>query len=306
MIPIVTRALFDAFVFDLDGTLLDGHARLSDRTARAVRGLVDAGYVVVLATGRSLAGTREIHDALGLDTEICAYNGAWIGGRDGVDPWHYAPIPNDRIADLHALERRARFLFRHSGVRKFTARPSDALHERVAAWYSNVEHVDGGPLALPSRDLVRVSLFFEGGDAVNAAWGDLSEAARGELHRETFPMSIFPGFEDVSLHLCEVQRRGRGKAEVYRYLAERHGIPAHRVVAVGDQSNDLPLLADAGLPVAMGNAIEALRVIARLVIGDHRHHGIANWLEEHVLPAGGAPRTAPGRGGGHAARPSGI
>lgn len=284
MIPIVTRALFDAFVFDLDGTLLDGQARLSERTSRAVRALVSAGYVVVLATGRSLAGTREVHDALGLDTEICAYNGAWIGGHDGVDPWHYAPIPDARIADLHVLERRARFLFRHNGVRKFTARPADALHQRVADWYTNVEHVDGGPSALPSRDLVRVSLFFEGGDAATAAWGELSDGARDELHRETFPMSMFPGFEDVSLHLLEVQRRGRGKAEVYRYLAERHGIPSHRVVAVGDQSNDLPLLRDAGLPVAMGNAIDELRAIARLVIGDHRHDGIAKWIEEHVLP----------------------
>ncbi len=285
MIPIVTRALFDAFVFDLDGTLLDGHARLSDRTARAVRALVGAGYVVVLATGRSLGGTRETHELLGLDTEICAYNGAWIGGHEGIDPWHYAPIPDARIVELAALEQRARFLFRHSGVRKFTVRPTDALHRRVADWYTNVEHVDGGPLALPSRDLVRVSLFFEGLPAADAAWGSLSPDARDELHRETFPMAIFPGFEDVSLHLCEVQRRGRGKAEVYRYLAERHGIPAHRVVAVGDQSNDLPLLRDAGLPVAMGNAIDELRAIARLVIGDHRHEGIAHWIEEHVLPA---------------------
>ena len=288
MTPLVSRDRFDAFVFDLDGTLLDGAARLTDRTVRAVRALKAAGYVVVLATGRSLAGAREVHDALGLDTQICAYNGAFIGGHDGLDPWHYAPIPDAALADLRTLERGARFLFRHTGERKFTARAAaDDLHRRVAAWYTNVEHVEGGPAALPSRDLVRVSLFFEGAEAVEAAWADLPPAAREALHRETFPMAIFPGFDDVALHLCEVQRRGNGKAEVYRYLLERHGIGAHRVVAVGDQRNDLSLLRDAGLPVAMGNAVEELRALARLVIGDHRDDGVARFLEEHVLAVDG-------------------
>lgn len=291
--PTVSRAHFDAFVFDLDGTLLDAHARLSTRTLRCVRALVDEGWLVVLATGRSLAGTREIHDALGLSTQICAYNGAWIGGRDGIDPWHYDPIPDGLVPDLRGLEGRARFLFRHCGARKFTARPTDPLHVRVANWFAAVEAVDAAHGPLPERDLVRVSLFFDGRPAVDAAWGALSPAAQAGLHRQTFPMAIFPGFEDVDLHLCEVQRKGRGKAEVYRYLAEHHGVPAHRVVAVGDQLNDLPLLRDAGLPVAMGNAVDELRAIARLVIGDHRDDGIARFLEETVLL-----RTTGGGGGG--------
>lgn len=298
MTPLVSRDRFDAFVFDLDGTLLDGDARLTDRTVRAVRALRAAGYLVVLATGRSLAGARDVHDALGLDTEICAYNGAWIGAHDGLDPWHYAPIPDASIAHLRALERGARFLFRHAGDRKFTLPAADDLHRRVAAWYTNVEHVEGGHAALPSRDLVRVSLFFEGAESVEAAWADLPPVARDALHRETFPMAIFPGFEDVGLHLCEVQGRGSGKAEVYRYLRERHGIGAERVVAVGDQRNDLSLLRDAGLPVAMGNAVEELRALARLVIGDHRDDGVARFLEDHVLGTGGlASRTAGGGGG---------
>ena len=313
--PTVSRALYDAFVFDLDGTLLDGHARLAPRTIRAVRALVDEGFVVVLATGRSLAGTREIHDALGLTTEICAYNGAWIGARDAALPWHYDPIPDLWLPDLQALERRSRFNFRHSGARKFTARPVDEMHRRVAEWFANVESVDSDLVALPSRDLVRVSLFFDGRDVADDAWAALSDGAREGLHRETFPMAIFPGFEEVDLHLCEVQRRGRGKAEVYRYLAERHGIPPNRVVAVGDQLNDLPLLRDAGLPVAMGNAVDELRAISRLVIGDHRHDGIARWIEEDVLVrTHGAFRPEKSDGGGgvvgergpEPVRPSGV
>jgi hydroxymethylpyrimidine pyrophosphatase-like HAD family hydrolase len=79
-----------------------------------------------------------------------------------------------------------------------------------------------------------------------------------------------------------VQRRGRGKAEACRWLSESRGIPPARVVAVGDQCNDVPLLREAGLAVAMGNAVPAARAEADLVIGDHREEGVARFLDDHV------------------------
>src|SRR5260370_30797837 len=42
-------------------------------------------------------------------------------------------------------------------------------------------------------------------------------------------------------------------------LAEHVGVPLHRVVAVGDQENDLEMLREAGLGVAMPHAPEAVR-----------------------------------------------
>ena len=281
--PTVTRDRFDALVFDLDGTLLDGKGALSDRAKQAVARARDAGYLVVLATGRSLSGTREIHRALELDTDACCYNGAWIGRPDSEHaPWHYAPIADPLLTHVAAVEGRARFHFRHHRHMKYTPRIEHDDHRRVAKWFLNVVEVAGGKDSLPGSDLIRVSLFFDGLDASEAAWASLPDAAREALHREVFPMAIFPDFEDVGLVLCEVQGHGQGKAEVYRFLKERHGIPAARVVAVGDQQNDVPMLAGAGLAVAMGNAIPAARDVADLVIGDHRADGLAKWLDAEV------------------------
>jgi hydroxymethylpyrimidine pyrophosphatase-like HAD family hydrolase len=282
-VPRVTRDRYDAFLVDLDGTLLDGQGTLDDGSRTAVARLLDAGYVVVIATGRSRAGTQEIHRALGLSTEACCYNGSWIGRFDGEPPFHYAPIPDDLVPGLLPLERRARHRFRHHGDHKYTSRCGDASHQRIARWFTKVVEVDeDGGGRLPDRDLVRVSAFFDDLGATEDAWGALPEDARRSLARETFPMAIFPGFEDVSLHLCEVQRKGRGKAEAYRLLADRYGVPASRVVAVGDQQNDLSLLGEAGLAVSMGNGVPALREVADLVIGDHREGGFARWIASEL------------------------
>jgi Cof subfamily protein (haloacid dehalogenase superfamily) len=287
-VPPVTRSRFDAFLLDLDGTILDGRGALSGPTREAVARLTDEGYVVVLATGRSPAGTREVHRALGLSTEACCYNGSWIGRLDapGDAPFHYAPIPDDVVPHLEPLERRARHGFRHHGEHKYTRRSADESHRRIARWFTNVVEVEALPgealCPLPGRDLLRVSVFFDDLAATDAAWTALSDGARAALDRQTFPMAIFPDFEDVSLHLCEVQRKGRGKAEAYRLLSERCGIDPSRVVAVGDQRNDLPLLAEAGLAVCMGNAVPELREQADLVIGDHREDGFARFVATHV------------------------
>ena len=65
-----------------------------------------------------------------------------------------------------------------------------------------------------------------------------------------------------------------------RILAERYGIQAERVVAVGDATNDIPMLEAAGLGVAMGNAMEQTRAMADRVIGHNNSDAIAELMEE--------------------------
>jgi 5-amino-6-(5-phospho-D-ribitylamino)uracil phosphatase len=283
------RARFDAVLIDLDGTLLDGQGRLTDRSIASVRALESAGLRPFVCTGRSLPGSRRIHRALGLSTHVVAYNGCWIGPADG-EPVVCHPIPDAHAAQVREAEARACFSFRHHGESKFTFDTDHAHHPRVSAWYENVVRLPKGA-ALPASDLMRASLFFESREHSEEAWGALGPVAHETLHRETFPLSMFHDFADSHLVLCEIQRKGRGKAAAFDYLREHHGIPAERVVAVGDQSNDLGMLREAGLAVAMGNAIEPLRALAHLVIGHHAEEGFARWIEDGAPhPAAHGPR----------------
>lgn len=279
------RARHDAVLVDLDGTLLDGRGHLTARTVAAVRALEEAGLHVLVCTGRSIAGARRIHGDLGLRTPVVAYNGSWIGPLDG-QPVVFHPIHDEHLVHLEAAERRAAFTFRHHGESKFTRASSHAHHVRVASWYENVVHLPEGT-PLPARELVRVSLFYDTPEQGEEAWDALPAAVREHLHRETFPLAMFPDFTDSHLVLCEVQRKGRGKAAGLDFLQEHHGIPPQRVVAVGDQTNDIPMLREAGLAVAMGNAVRALRELAHLVIGHHAEEGFAAWVES------GAPHPEP-------------
>src|SRR4029079_17791694 len=66
------------------------------------------------------------------------------------------------------------------------------------------------------------------------------------------------------------------------HVARRHGIEPQEIVAIGDDVNDLPMIASAGLGVAMGNARPEVQAVAKLVIGRNDEEGLANFLEELV------------------------
>lgn len=289
------REHFDAVLLDMDGTLLDDHGELTRRTHRAVQHLVAAGLEVVLCTGRSPAGVEEVHADLGLSTDIVAYNGSWIGPPAG-EAQRRIDIPEPAVHGLASAEDRAAFGFRHEPHLKWTLASDHADHPSVASWYRNVRFAEGRH-ELPSEGLLRLTLFFEGTAEPEEvaphehAWQGLPATLHARLRRETFPLSLFRPYRHSRLQMLEVQAASRGKGEALAWLEERHGIPARRTIAIGDHVNDLPMHEAAGLAVAMGNAVPALRERSHLVIGTNEEDGIARWIEEGAPlphPPGGA------------------
>jgi len=72
------------------------------------------------------------------------------------------------------------------------------------------------------------------------------------------------------------------KWEGILHVARRHEVEPTQIIAIGDDVNDLPMLTQAGLGVAMGNARDEIKAAAKKVIGHNRDDGLAAFLEELV------------------------
>lgn len=70
------------------------------------------------------------------------------------------------------------------------------------------------------------------------------------------------------------------KAEGLSHLCDYLGITLAEVVAVGDAHNDTQALQVAGLPIAMGNATPDIKALAKMVVADNDHDGIAEVVAE--------------------------
>ena len=66
------------------------------------------------------------------------------------------------------------------------------------------------------------------------------------------------------------------------HAAARHGVLPEQIVAIGDDINDLPMMLNAGLGVAMGNAKPEVQAAAKRVIKTNGEDGLAEFLEELI------------------------
>ena len=73
--------------------------------------------------------------------------------------------------------------------------------------------------------------------------------------------------------------KGSGLQALCRCL----NIPVSAAIAIGDSENDCSMLRDAGLPLAMGNAIDDVKAASEYVMPDCDHDGVAEAIERFLL-----------------------
>ena len=257
------------FVFDVDGTLLSSRLTILPSTRMSVRKLVEDGHRVALASARPPRSVAELSsELLGEVAEMIALNGAIVGCGDEV----YVDYPMPDGAALAAIRHA-----REEGLQLNLYSGWEWLVEEEAQDIASEARIVGfGPKRVEdlSRHVDRHrlpvhKLLCLGAEAqVDSyrAWIQRRELGlTATLSKSTY---------------CEVVDRSVSKAGAVKTLAERLGFSDDRVIAFGDGENDLSMIAAAGIGVAMGNAVPAVKQRAQRVTADNDSDGIAAALTE--------------------------
>ncbi|MDD9932090.1 MAG: Cof-type HAD-IIB family hydrolase [Myxococcales bacterium] len=271
---------YDAIVLDVDGTLLNDDSALPPRTQEALQAAQGAGVVVMVATGRSDKTTAPVVREAGIEAPCVVYNGGGI-----YDAWQrrmleQRHVPGRAVERLVAHARERGILPVVSRLEGHYAPTPRTSHQRRAL---SAYRVRMGLEALPTREIHRITLITAGHSGVGALLVEVRQVLDTPAHLTYFSMKELPYLRDSPLHAVDVQPRCRGKAEAVRFLRERYGIPADRVVAVGDANNDIEMLEAAGLGVAMGNASEDALAAADRQIGDNNSDAVSQLIDELFL-----------------------
>jgi Cof subfamily protein (haloacid dehalogenase superfamily) len=242
---------YSLLVCDLDGTLIDHTLLLDPELVGAFRRAGEAGLLISIATGRMPAATTRYRDELMIRAPVIYYNGALVRDtlsgddllsvtlpcgvlRHAYDVFGHSPVHPLFYRDdrLYCLEQSlpVRAYCDEEGLRaEVIPDPSDFLS--LGAFVKSL--LIGHPEALP---VVREEL-----EGVVGAGAKLLRTRSNYL---------------------EVVPVGASKGSALARLAEHIGIPLARVIAVGDQENDLEMIRAAGMGVAMPNAPEFVRAAA--------------------------------------------
>lgn len=279
------HAPFDLVVLDLDGTVQDlfqaGVA--TPRVRNAIAAVQKAGIPLTVATGRTLDYIRTHSTYLHLTYPVITAHGGVIG-----DPQTGKLYAETRMP-LAIAQEVASWLDAHNVITALYINDDEGhthLYQNKeatdAAQHAFHDYVFGNPRELTphfqsllSNPSARAPLKFLS-DNDPATEEDILPALRARFGEAIYLTRSHP-------RLVEGMALGVNKGEALRQLCVLLQVDLQRVLAIGDNDNDIPLLQTAGYGVAMGNASPGLKAIADWIAPTIEEDGAAITLEQLLL-----------------------
>lgn len=275
------------YVTDLDGTLLDGNAQVSPRSAELLNEAIDRGALISVATARTPATVSRLLADVRLNLPQIVMTGAalWTPGTRKYE--YINRIPAEETARLIERYRRhgvSTFIYSlqddgvihisHIGKMSWSERMFIA--DRLHSPYKTFKVPADGETLFDARNPVphAVLLFAqEKTEKLHPLYEDLlgDPACRPVYYHDKF----IPGKA-----LMEVFSPETSKAAAVETLKKITG--AERVVAFGDNVNDLPNFESADLAVAVSNAIPEIKQRADIIIGSNDDDAVAQFILDDI------------------------
>src|SRR5882724_2536997 len=265
---------------DIDGTLLNPQFQISEPDLTALRQARGQGIEVILVTGRRHTFALPIAQQLGFDLWLICSNGAVTRSLSG-ETFHRDMLPLETCRHLCGAMQEFRgqtvLTFDKAGRGAIVLEHLGELEGSIRHWLQkNMEYIE---FVVPIENALTT-------DPVQAMFCGpvgLMQQALKALDRSGLPITVlrteYPGRD---LSIVDVLNADCSKGHALKRWANHRGITREQVMAVGDNYNDIEMLAFAGHPFIMENASEELRGRGWTVTRSNAESGVAAAIE-HVL-----------------------
>ncbi|MBR4365694.1 MAG: HAD family phosphatase [Bacteroidaceae bacterium] len=266
---------YKIIALDLDGTLLTSARLITARTQDILLRLQQEGCKVVISTGRPVFGSARIADQLHLNEYggfIMAYNGGVVQNWQTKEIIYSNMLLSEAIVESYQFAKSAglsiicyhdEFLVSDDEMNPYmerTLKRNGLTFKKVSNFLEEVTYpiskcmIIGEPVAL-------------------------HELEEGILASRPTTFTVYRS----EPYFLEVVPPHINKAEGLKVLLQHLSIPAHQLIAFGDNFNDVPMIRLAGMGVAMGNAPQEVKDSADAVAPTNDEEGIAFFLSQKDL-----------------------
>jgi HAD superfamily hydrolase (TIGR01484 family) len=247
---ILAAGKYKLIALDMDGTLLTEDKTVSKENRAAIEAAERAGVKVMFATGRGIQNVESYVLDLQMESPIVTVNGSEVWAAPGK--LHSRQLLDPALVnELHALAVKYDTWFWAYAVGEIFNKDRWIEHIDAMQWLKFGYYYEEAASLLAIREKLE-------------AWNTL------EL-TNSHPFNI------------EVNPKGINKASGIRQVCELLGIDMSQVIAMGDSLNDVSMIREAGLGVAMGNAQDEVKQLADVITVTNEEHGVARIIEQYVL-----------------------
>jgi len=246
----VTAADLRLIAIDIDGTLLNPEFQISETDLATLRRAHAQGVEVILVTGRRHTFALPIAQQLGFDLWLICSNGAITRSLSGEETFHRDLLPASTCRDLVQVMQEFRgqtvLTFDSNSRGAIVLERLDRLEGSIQRWLEkNMQYIQ---FVVPIENALTT-------DPVQAMFcGPVAEMQRvlQILTSCGLPITVlrteYPGRD---LSIVDVLNAGCSKGHALERWANYRRITPEQVMAIGDNYNDIEMLAFAGHPFIM-------------------------------------------------------
>ena len=265
---------------DLDGTTINSDKIISKRNREALQKAADMGVNIVIATGRPFCALPKDVFEMESVRYVLTSNGASI-----TDIRENKTFYENCMSEL-ATEKAVEILKEHDYIIEcfvngvaYIDGPYYRMVEETGESFRDIEYILN--TRQPMDDIYQFMLDNKGHlENINVNFEDISEKpAMKEKLLQIPEATITSSF----LHNLEIGGATTSKAEALTQMGKLLGVDRSEMMAIGDSPNDMAMLMACGLPVAVGNALDEVKAIAKYVAPTNDEDGVAVAVEKFVL-----------------------
>ena len=254
---------------DLDGTLLRDDKSISKKNLEKIEYFKSEGGYFTFITGRMPFFVKNIYDVIAPNAPFGCINGGGIFDHREMKYLWTTELPKEAMELVRAVDEAVDGI----GIQVNTfekiyfSRNNLAMeHFRAATGMPNLEgHYDG--VKEPVAKIV---------------FGDTREEAIMAIKRvlDTHPKTDKFDYIRSERTLYEILPKGINKGAVLPRFSEILGINPKRIVAVGDYNNDVAMIRDAGVGIAVANATDEAKAVADYITVSNEEDAIAKIIDD--------------------------
>lgn len=272
-------------ISDLDGTLLNESAQVSDYSVDIINDAIGKGVCFTVATARTPLSALPILQGLNISCPMILMNGALLYSPEKRLFSHSVGFPESSVCSIADAER-------HTGMGGMVFSMEDGrLHLNLGSvsgklWdryfdMSRVAHVSAicpavherGARDLAGRQIL-YALYMDDKPEALQRMTDMLSADTG------LTLDYYKDKYTENRWCLEISGIRASKGTAVRLLRERYH--PERIIAFGDSLNDVPLFDACDEGYAVANASDELKARATGIIGSNLQDGVAKFIRDYL------------------------
>lgn len=285
--------MFKLIAIDIDGTLLNYRSELTEKTKNILKKASEQGIYVVLTSGRLTNTVKKFCAEIGADKYLIAENGASIVNLQ-TNELEYSKYISKEVVNvvLDVCEANNIYYMVYTNkelivksikhMTMFFYKQNYNPNARINTIIAGRDYIDN-----VKDNFTKLMICDEDRAIYNSIVSKLNKIPEIDVspvpHISSKKLEIDGEKKIIEYSYADICAKGTNKWNAIKILADKLGIKDNEIMAIGDNINDIKMIENAGLGVAMGNGSPHVRALADVVAPSNDNDGVAYVVEKYVL-----------------------